>query len=298
MRIRFITPALARSTSDLNTIPTLPGPVPLSTTLQDLHNRACSHVGLPSALDLLDLECNCNLARKIESNAIQFQHTSDEASSILVVVYDNNRIAAVTLPSPTLSCIQDTVRLRLRDHVEGKQITPCGGDEISEGSDGKQYVRLPVVAVCSRARHEKCELPAMTSGLDLHSAECSIEITTHNAEIPLSSTGLADCAIDGVLNLYLVQRNTSHITLRSKLSGQDERFSFHSSWDTLVPQSERGLANFLSTLRVFSYLVSKKNMEEEQQDAFLHVMYVLTRFPPAVRATHILMRDEKLQLSE
>jgi hypothetical protein len=39
-------------------------------------------------------------------------------------------------------------------------------------------------------------------------------------------------------------------------------------------------------------------MKPEEQDAVLHVMYLLTRFPPAVRAMHVLMRGETPQLSE
>jgi hypothetical protein len=54
----------------------------------------------------------------------------------------------------------------------------------------------------------------------------------------------------------------------------------------------------LSTLRVFTNLTSSREMKPEEQDAVLHVWYLLTRFPPAVRAMHVLMRGETPQLSE
>lgn len=63
-------------------------------------------------------------------------------------------------------------------------------------------------------------------------------------------------------------------------------------------QSERGLANLLSSLRVFADLTSASNMEANQQDSVLHVIHLLTRFPPAVRTMHILMRGETPSLSE
>ncbi len=48
----------------------------------------------------------------------------------------------------------------------------------------------------------------------------------------------------------------------------------------------------LSALRVFTGLINAKRMEDQQQDAVLHVIYLLTRFPPAVRAVHTLMNGK------
>lgn len=56
-----------------------------------------------------------------------------------------------------------------------------------------------------------------------------------------------------------------------------------------IGQSERGLANLLSTLRIFASITHASKMESPEQDAVLHVFYLLTRFPPAVRAMHVLM---------
>ena len=54
----------------------------------------------------------------------------------------------------------------------------------------------------------------------------------------------------------------------------------------------------LSTLRVFAGLINAKHMEDQQQDAVLHVVHLLTRFPPAVRAVHTLMNGKSLRPCE
>lgn len=63
-------------------------------------------------------------------------------------------------------------------------------------------------------------------------------------------------------------------------------------------QSDRGMANLLSTLRTFADITSGKNMEEDQQDAVLRILHLMTRFPPAVRSAYVLMRGEAPQPSE
>ena len=65
-----------------------------------------------------------------------------------------------------------------------------------------------------------------------------------------------------------------------------------------IPQSKRGMAMLLSSLRVFTGLIGAKHMEASAQDAVLHVFNVLTRFPPAVRAVHILMNGKSPRPSE
>src|SRR5512142_1385367 len=45
---------------------------------------------------------------------------------------------------------------------------------------------------------------------------------------------------------------------------------------------------FLSSLRVFAHLATKDH-DQRMQDSILHVLHVLTRFPPAVRAMYILL---------
>lgn len=59
-----------------------------------------------------------------------------------------------------------------------------------------------------------------------------------------------------------------------------------------MPQSPRGRAAFLACLRVFTHLISAKEMSEVEQDAVLGLIHRVTRFPPAIIATYILMRGK------
>jgi hypothetical protein len=60
----------------------------------------------------------------------------------------------------------------------------------------------------------------------------------------------------------------------------------------------RAMAMLLSSLRVFTDRIGAKRMEHPTQDAVLHIFNLLTRFPPAVRAVHILMHGKSPRLCE
>ncbi|KAF2866573.1 hypothetical protein BDV95DRAFT_203345 [Massariosphaeria phaeospora] len=83
-----------------------------------------------------------------------------------------------------------------------------------------------------------------------------------------------------------LSRPTRERMLRARMAYSSR---VHPSWELPDGQSDRGLANFLSSLRVFSNLIHVENMKPPEQDAVLHIIYLLTRFPPAVRAVRILM---------
>lgn len=119
--------------------------------------------------------------------------------------------------------------------------------------------------------------------VDIHTAEFPIEIIAHNAHITLSAAKLEDCTINGVLNVYAVRRWTLG---SSECFNQGKAGIFKESepWTHHIGQSERGISNLLSALRMFTELVSDENMEEERQGAVLCMIHLLTRSPPAVRA--------------
>ena len=54
----------------------------------------------------------------------------------------------------------------------------------------------------------------------------------------------------------------------------------------------------LSALHVFTDRINAKRMEHPNQDAILHIFNLLTRFPPAVRAIHILMNGKTPRFCE
>ncbi|KAE8873449.1 hypothetical protein PTNB73_00081 [Pyrenophora teres f. teres] len=133
--------------------------------------------------------------------------------------------------------------------------------------------------------------------IDIHTSECPLEITAHNSGVTLEEVKLDDCAINGILNVYAVQRWTQDPT-EVVNQGKAEIFNYSGAWKHPVGQTDRGISNLLSTLRVFSDLTMSIHMDDERQDAVLHMLNLLTHFPPEVRAAYILMRGETPRLSE
>ena len=58
------------------------------------------------------------------------------------------------------------------------------------------------------------------------------------------------------------------------------------------------MASFLSSLRLFADLINAREMGQSVQDAVLHLISLLTRFPPALRTVHILMSGKSPRASE
>ena len=95
--------------------------------------------------------------------------------------------------------------------------------------------------------------------MDIHTLECPIELTAQNAETTLADAGLEDCAIDGVLNVFAVQRWED--PQAESVQGKAGIFKKSDAWTHPNGQSDRGLSNMLSTLRIFSHLTSSGIME-------------------------------------
>lgn len=199
------------------------------------------------------------------------------------------------------------------------------------------YFSMPVVAICSKARHaaakhEKLQrksgvrpIPNTTSNsqsedkvldctepwarvqetydLDLHTSEGYIAVTS--TSLTLEQACLDDLLVDGVLNLYCVERENRGDSISDV--GKEAIFGISSAWVLLlqsVPgeitadvfeelptrQSRRGMAAFLSALRMFSDLIGASKMEEPVQDSIIRLFHVLTRFPPAVLTIFTLMQ--------
>lgn len=181
--------------------------------------------------------------------------------------------------------------------LPNKVLTFIGGVEAATGLYGrKQYIKAPILAICMQDQHDGVGSAAVGRELiiDLHTSECPIEITAHNASVTLADAGMEDFAVSGTLTVYVVQRWT--ITAEELLQGKAGIFQKSAAWEHADGQSDRGISNLLSSLRVFADLTS--GMEEAREDAVLHMLYLLTRFPPAVRAAYILMRGETLRYPE
>ncbi|KAH7087509.1 hypothetical protein FB567DRAFT_346883 [Paraphoma chrysanthemicola] len=306
LKIRVISPEQARSGS-IDTIPPLQDALPLNSTLKELRAHVQQHLGYPADDGTCpELECNCNLARQIDEHATFNEEGAEvfKASHTVIVVHGNNEVVARPINSTTSDQMQEIAK-EFMVHPS-KILKLVGGVRETSGPlDSRQYIKLPVLAICSKDGHLAKGTSREGTGatreyreliVDLHTSECPIEITAHNANTTLVDAGLDDCAIGGVLNIYAVQRWThGQIELGHGKAGI---FKKSDAWEHPHGQSDRGIANLLSTLRVFANLTAGRAMEDVRQDAVLHMIYLLTRYPPAVRATYILMRGETPRNSE
>ena len=290
-------------------------------TLKQLKGLVQEHLGFPAEDgDCPALECNCSLARQIDNNAIFNVNGFGDYDPLrtIILVHSNNVVVAMPVDNMTLSTIQQSTRAYM-EHTQhhdlvNKHVNIVNGveDTSIRTSGDKSYLKAPVVAICSKQCHshrqdreedsdededDEDSVAQRDLVVDVHTSECPLEITAHNADITIEAAGLEDCAINGVLNIYAVRRWTL---------GQNERidqgkagiFKQSEAWKHHAGQIDRGLANLLSTLRVFTELTSNGSMEDERRDAVIHMVHVLTQFPPAIRAAHILMRGETPGLPE
>ncbi|KAF2789615.1 hypothetical protein K505DRAFT_341133 [Melanomma pulvis-pyrius CBS 109.77] len=300
LRVRVITPELARSQPDVNSIPLLPeNSVTLNSTLLELHAQVKEHLGLSFLSDEPrdHSVCNCAFARQIDENTAlnELGALGAEAINSLVVVYDTNKVALIPVDSELGGRnLEEAARQHLE--VKGKTLSVIGGLEGNVQQGNTKYLKLPVFAFCSPKRHEDplahmraAQAPARVTILDLHTSEVPIRITSHNANLTLLAAGLEDSLINNVLNLYAVKRFGTTVDGSTDSAGKDAIFQRGLGWEhPLGRQSDRGLSNFLSSLRVFSELLGTREMEDSDRDSVLHVIHLLTRFPPAVRAFYTI----------
>ena len=222
-----------------------------------------------------------------------------EASYTVILVHGSNDVVAIPVAELTWTAVREAASKYLAQ--PNKVLTAIGGiEDTTQATDGKRYLKAPVLAICSEGQHaSRRQNGGGNTGVasegrdlivDIHTLECPVELTAHNAGVTLADAGLEDCAVDGVLNIFAVQRWTN--AQAESAQGKAGIFKKSDAWEHPNGQSDRGISNLLSTLRVFAGLTSGGTMEEAQQDAVLHTLHLLTRFPPAVRAAYILMRGE------
>lgn len=93
-----------------------------------------------------------------------------------------------------------------------------------------------MVSLCSRARHDDEDSPHPTADglgggwrktLDLHTSEAPIETT--NLDRTVDDLGLRECTVNGVLNIYAVERAIPE-TNSARGSGQDAIFTRADCW--------------------------------------------------------------------
>ena len=314
LRVRVITPETAQSNSEA--IPPISTRVSTTCTLKQLKGLVQEHLGFPTEDgDCSALECNCSLARQIDNNATFNVNGSGDYNALrtAILVHSNNIVVAIPVDDIKLSTIQQATKVYMENtqsqKLANKFINIVNGvEDTSVRIPGdKSYLKAPVMAICSKQCHSHRQNRGARNGagsttqrdlvVDVHTSECPLEITAHNAELTIEAAGMEDCAVNGVLNMYAVQRWSLGRNERID-QGKAGIFKKSEAWKHHIGQTDRGLASLLSTLRVFTELTANGSMEDEQRDAVMHMVYLLTRFPPAVRAAHILMRGETPGLPE
>ena len=95
----------------------------------------------------------------------------------------------------------------------------------------------------------------------------------------------------GIVEIFAVNRTTTGD--QAAAVGKSSIFRSRAHWEPCVVQSDRGMAMFLSSLRVFTSLVQDMRDDDRSQDAVLHVFDLLAeKFAPGVRALHILFQGK------
>ena len=311
IKIRIITPALAKTFPDISTIPLLQGGVfiPLGISLWDLKTKIANSLGhtLDNVCPSMEFQpCNCTLVKYMLKRGIL------RSLDHFLVAFDDHKIERLPLSAPTRDSIFQSLRERFGAGVESTYwITLENGTLDSE----QHYIMLPTVVLCSNEKHtgkidkhnEKGR-PVANPGqeqsheqnakqeltiendeydLDLHLAEAPIEILS--PDLTLENAKLNECTVNGVLNLYVVERRGLR-KLPSTSVGKEAIFSIAPCWQISPEQSSRGMAAFLSSLRVFTHLINAAALEEKDQDEVLGQIFNLTHLPPAMLAIYVLMQ--------
>ncbi|KAF2087739.1 hypothetical protein K490DRAFT_41720 [Saccharata proteae CBS 121410] len=183
---------------------------------------------------------------------------------------------------------------KAKDGIKLRVITPALAQRHRELSD------IPVLSETVAANTTLGQLKASISNqlkpannpatatwiLDLYMA--GVPVTTQNLGKTVAEAKLDDASVQGVLNVYAIMRKPPG-RLSPASTGKDIVFGDTECWAHPNAQSERGMAMLLSSLRVFTDRINARSMDQSSQDAILHVVHLLTNFPPAVRTTYILM---------
>ncbi|KAK4952054.1 hypothetical protein LTR10_009974 [Elasticomyces elasticus] len=290
--VRIITPATAQGKgSPVSTLQ-----LPASTTVKQLHEIVAQKLGTSATFASKDdlNHCNCALARQLAD--------ADSAPSQYTLVHGKSKVERIELGSQdgTEDGLKASVRGHIGQYFEANQKMNCFGGQFHANSS-TSYKKTPVVAVCSKLRHVPAHARTVGSEneqtdasrahvLDLHTKEIPIHSGSHEAT--LEQAGLSELAVDGVVDIFVVERATSGtVTLPPR--GRDSIFRSHPHWEPPTVQGDRATAMFLSSLRVFASNVEKPDKEKDNfKDAVLHVFDLLTKFPPAVRALHILINGK------
>ena len=282
--VRVVTASTAKNKDSCRTLR-----IPLTATIRQLHDRVSEQLEMPPNYDsdMDQRECNCSLAGKLADDP---GHQDS-----FVVIHDKSIVERVRIDSPTEQTVKAALRHKFGPDIEStKRVALVGADVHTDNLN--LYKKNPTVAICSKHRHTPAHARVdydetgqrKSRVLDLHTSEQPIHPIC--MEATLEDTGLRALAVDGVTEIYVVNRNT--VSQSSAAIGKAGIFRARTHWEPSVVQSDRGIAIFLSSLRVFVSLVQDMRQDERSQDAVLHTFDLLAQFPPALRSLFILMQGK------
>lgn len=284
LTFRIITPSTTKSR---DSCPTLK--LPISATVRQLHLSIANAIGctaLPQET-VEACECNCTLAKDLASGPPDAAH--------FLVIHGKSDVVKLPLEAATVGSLQQALFSRFGQDLETrKKITYNGATQDPE--DSRNYTKTPVVSICSKQRH----IP-IHARVDLHSSDRIRPqvLDLHTSELPIhpacfessiEALGLSAVAVDGIVDIFAVLRTSSAES--PLLRGKSAIFRDLAHWEPSTAQSNRGMAMFLSTLRVFASVLQDMQSEESALDAVYYAFDELTRFPPALRCLHILVSGQ------
>ncbi|KAK7973177.1 hypothetical protein PG988_007311 [Apiospora saccharicola] len=270
--------------------------IPLTNTFRQLRDNIADRLDIPHKLDdnFDTHECNCRLADEL--TRIPRQENS------FLFIHGKSVVERIHLREATETTVYIALRSRLGSNFEKTKAVRLVGARPSIGLSTTVYTTPPTVAVCSKQRHAPISANVESDGeeqrkgfiLDLHTSELPIHPAC--VDITLVESGLGDLAVDGVIDIYCVNRQIAGGGGGDAVGiGKTNIFRARPHWQPRVAQSDRGISIFLSSLRVFASLVQDMQEDESLQDVVLHAFDLLTKFPPALRALCILIQGKTPQ---
>ncbi|KAK4552990.1 hypothetical protein LTR86_009914 [Recurvomyces mirabilis] len=289
--VRVITAALARSKE---AAPILT--VPISATIKQLHELVAEHLQVRGDYTNKDdgNECNCNLSRQLADTAC--------GPSSFLIVHGKSAVERLDLSTASEDALKAALRQRLGQYYESTKKAQFFGAEM-QVENVTAYKKPPVVAICSKLRHTPAHARVLEDGeqtsqsrshvMDLHTYEAPIH--SGCMHVTIEESGLAALVTDGAIDIFPIMRATTE-TKNLPPRGRDSIYRAQPHWEPPTVQSDRAMAMFLSSLRVFTSVVEE--LEPTQKDATLHTFHLLTQHPPAVRALHVLIHGKTPTLAE
>lgn len=261
----------------------------MSTTVQQLHLSISNAIGCtsPPKETVEGCECNCTLAKDLASGPTDQAH--------FMVVHGKSLVEKLPLETATVGALKQSVVSRFGLDLETRKKINYNG-AVQDPDDSSIYSKTPVVSICSKQRHIPFHARVNTNGsdrirpqvLDLHTSELPIHPACFGFRV--DTLGFSALAVDGIVDIFAVLRTSSAELPR--LQGKSAIFRDLAHWEPSIAQSDRGMAAFLSSLRVFASILQASQKDENARDAAYYTFDQLTRFPPALRCLHILVSGQ------